>query len=144
MSLQLVQAMSGYAMVAQATRLTLVAEALSYSEIPAATAGEVLQPGRTVLQARTVDAGSQALPDVPAFTVQVASITRDQSPPQIRYQPNHPLANANGEVFYPSVSSVEEMASMISAARCFDAAVAVFSSARQMEGQALSLIGTHS
>ncbi len=144
MSLQLVQAMSGYAMVAQATRLTLVAEALSYSEIPAAAAGEVLQPGRAVLQARTVDAGTQALPGVPAFTVQVASITRDQSPPQMRYQPNHPLANANGEVFYPSVSTVEEMASMISAARCFDAAVAVFSSARQMEGQALGLIGMHS
>ena len=134
MSLQLVQAMSGYAMVAQATRLTLVAEALSYSEIPAAAAEEVLHPGRAVLQARTVDAGSAVLPGVPAFTVQVASITRDQVSPRVRYQPGHPLANAD----------VEEMASMMSAARCFDAAVAVFSSARQMEGQALGLIGMHS
>ena len=144
MSLQLVQAMSGYAMVAQATRLTLVAEALSYSEIPAAAAEEVLHPGRAVLQARTVDAGSAVLPGVPAFTVEVASITRDQVSPRVRYQPGHPLANANGEVYYPSVSTVEEMASMISAARCFDTAVAVFSSARQMEGQALGLIGMHS
>ena len=144
MSLQLVQAMSGYAMVAQATRLTLVAEALSYSEIPSASADGVLQPGRVALQARTVDAGSAALAGVPAFTVEVASISKDHVPPQVRYQPGHPLANANGEVFYPDVSTVEEMATMISAARCFDAAVAVFSSARQMEGQALGLIGTHS
>ena len=144
MSLQLVQAMSGYAMVAQATRLTLVAEALSYSEIPAAAADDVLQPGRAVLQARTVDAGSAALRGVPAFTVEVASITRDEMPPQIRYQPGHPLANVNGEVFYPDVSTVEEMAAMISATRCFEAAVAVFSSARQMEGQVLDLIGAYS
>ncbi len=52
MSLQLVQAMSGYAMVAQATRMTLVAEALSFSEIPAASSAEVLQPSRALLQAR--------------------------------------------------------------------------------------------
>lgn len=143
MSLQLVQAMSGYAMVAQATRMTLVAEALSFSEIPAASAAEVLQPGRALLQARTVDAGSAARENVPAFAVEVAQIIRDKSPPQVRYQPGHPLANTNGEVFYPDISTVEEMASMISAARCFDAAVAVFTSARQMQGQALELINTH-
>ncbi|USE38265.1 flagellar basal body rod protein FlgC [Endozoicomonas sp. SCSIO W0465] len=143
MSLQLVQAMSGYAMVAQATRMTMVAEALSYSEIPAASAAEVLQPGRVLLQARTVDAGSAARANIPAFTVEVASIINDKSPPQVRYQPGHPLANTSGEVFYPDISTVEEMSTMISAARSFEAAVSVFTSARQMQGQALELISVH-
>ncbi|WP_422491090.1 flagellar basal body rod protein FlgC [Endozoicomonas sp. ALE010] len=144
MSLQLVQAMSGYSMVAQATRMTLVAEALSYNEVAAASAAEVMRPGRALLQARTVDAGSAARENIPAFTVEVAGIIKDKSPPQVRYQPGHPLANANGEVFYPNISTIEEMATMISAARSFDAAVSVFTSARQMQGQALELIGVHS
>lgn len=143
MSLQSVQAMSAYSMVAQATRLTMVAETLTYSEIPAASAPEVLKPGRVLLQARAVDAGSAAMKNVPAFTVEVARIVKDQSPPEVRYQPGHPLANANGEVFYPNISTVEEMTAMMSAARSFDAAVSVFTSARQMQGQALELINVH-
>ncbi|MFK0572102.1 flagellar basal body rod protein FlgC [Endozoicomonas sp.] len=141
MSFQTIQQMSGYAMVAQSTRLGLVAEALSYSGVPAASASEVLQPGRALLQARPLPVSASS-PDnsVPAFAVEVARIVKENGAPQVRYQPGHPLANDQGEVFYPDISTVEEMATMMSAARDFDAAVTVFNSARQMQGQVLELI----
>jgi len=66
-------------------------------------------------------------------------IVESDAPLQPRYEPNHPLANDQGYVYYPNVNVVEEMANMISASRSFQMNVDVMNSAKQMMQRVLTL-----
>ncbi|MCC6625754.1 MAG: flagellar basal body rod protein FlgC, partial [Chloroflexi bacterium] len=52
--------------------------------------------------------------------------------PQQRYEPGHPLADAAGYVYAPSVNVVEEMVDMISASRAYQNDVEVLNTARSL------------
>lgn len=56
-----------------------------------------------------------------------------------RYEPNHPMANDQGYVFYPDVNVVEEMADMMSASRSFETNVEVLNSVKSMQQSLLRL-----
>jgi len=71
--------------------------------------------------------------------VQVLGVVESDAPLQQRYEPNHPLANEEGYVFYPNVNVVEEMANMISASRSFQTNVEVMNSAKQMMQRVLTI-----
>ncbi|WP_369808181.1 flagellar basal body rod protein FlgC, partial [Oleiphilus sp. HI0123] len=51
--------------------------------------------------------------------VEVKGIVESDAPLDMRYQPDHPLADEQGYVMYPNVNVVEEMADMLSASRSF-------------------------
>jgi flagellar basal-body rod protein FlgC len=57
----------------------------------------------------------------------------------MRYEPDHPLANADGYVAYPNVNVVQEMADMISATRSFQMNVEVLNSAKSLAERVLTL-----
>ena len=63
----------------------------------------------------------------------------DQSSLMPRYEPDHPMANADGYVYYPNVNVVEEMADMISASRAFQTNVEMMNTAKQMLQRVLTL-----
>ncbi|MBB1485622.1 flagellar basal body rod protein FlgC [Oceanospirillum sediminis] len=71
--------------------------------------------------------------------VQVKGIVESDAPLQRRYEPDHPMANEEGYVFYPNVNVVEEMADMLSASRSFQTNVEVMNSAKQMMQRVLTL-----
>ena len=71
--------------------------------------------------------------------VQVLGIVESDAPLQARYEPNHPLANKDGYVYYPNVNVVEEMANMMSASRSYDANVEMFDTAKHMMQRVLTL-----
>jgi len=71
--------------------------------------------------------------------VKIKAIVEDQSNLQMRYEPNHPAADANGYVYYPNVNIVSEMADMIAASRSYQTNTEVFNSAKQMVLQSLNL-----
>ncbi|HEY3591240.1 MAG TPA: flagellar basal body rod C-terminal domain-containing protein, partial [Buttiauxella sp.] len=56
-----------------------------------------------------------------------------------RYEPHHPMANAEGYVYYPDVNVVEEMADMMSASRGFETNVDVLNSVKSMQQSLLRL-----
>ena len=56
-----------------------------------------------------------------------------------RYEPNHPLANPQGYVFYPAVNVVSEMADMMSASRSFETNVEVLNTVKSMMLKTLTL-----
>ncbi|MDN6228568.1 MAG: flagellar basal body rod protein FlgC, partial [Enterobacterales bacterium] len=56
-----------------------------------------------------------------------------------RYEPNHPMANDQGYVFYPDINVVEEMADMMSASRSFETNVEVLNSVKSMQQSLLRL-----
>lgn len=51
---------------------------------------------------------------------------------RIEYDPDHPDADANGNVHYPDVDFNEEMAEMVSARRAYQAGLAAYSEAKEM------------
>jgi flagellar basal-body rod protein FlgC len=71
--------------------------------------------------------------------VKVAEIREDQAPPQIRYDPSHPDADAQGYVAMPNVDTPEEMVNMMSASRAYQANLTAIGLIRDMVQKSLEL-----
>ncbi len=82
---------------------------------------------------------ADAAPGAQPQAVQVASIQKDTSPPQMVYNPGHPDADANGMVAMPNVNIHEEMADLIASSRSYEANLAVIKNARMMAQQTLAI-----
>ena len=74
------------------------------------------------------------------MSVVVDKIVRDDQEPKLKYEPNHPDADANGYVAYPNINPVIEMADLVEATRSYQANVAAFESAKQMAASAITLL----
>jgi len=72
--------------------------------------------------------------------VKTDRIIRDRSPFQLRFEPGHPAANANGYVEYPNVNSLIEMMDMREAQRSYQANLKVLETTRSLAGRTLDLL----
>jgi len=82
--------------------------------------------------------GKQVNPAI--MSVLVDKISRDDSKPTMKFEPNHPDADTNGYVAYPNINPVIEMADLVEATRSYQANVAAFQSAKDMANSAVSLL----
>lgn len=71
--------------------------------------------------------------------VQVSDIVSDRKAPLLKYEPDHPDANADGYVAYPNINMMEEMANMIQASRAYEANVSAMSTTKNMALSALDI-----
>ncbi|MEY4504786.1 MAG: flagellar basal-body rod protein FlgC [Pseudomonadota bacterium] len=76
----------------------------------------------------------------PIKTVLVDKIVRDDNKPNLKYDPSHPDANAEGYVSYPNINPVVEMADMIEATRSYQANVSAFNSVKSMANSAIDMM----
>jgi len=74
------------------------------------------------------------------MSVIVDKVVRDDREPNMKYEPNHPDADANGYVAYPNINPVVEMADLVEATRSYQANVAAFQSAKEMANSSISLL----
>ena len=74
------------------------------------------------------------------MSVIVDKVVRDDAKPLMKYEPNHPDADANGYVAYPNINPVVEMADLVEATRSYQANVAAFQSAKDMANSSISLL----
>ncbi|MSV34243.1 MAG: flagellar basal body rod protein FlgC [Bryobacterales bacterium] len=72
--------------------------------------------------------------------VEVADVVRDSSAPDLRYQPGHPDANAQGYVAYPKMNPAEEMVDLLSASRSYQANVSAISAVKDMINRSLDIL----
>jgi flagellar basal-body rod protein FlgC len=72
--------------------------------------------------------------------VQVLGVVADPTPPQLRYEPGHPDANAQGMVAYPAINPVEEMADLMGAVRAYEMNAAAVNANKQMIQQSLEIL----
>lgn len=70
---------------------------------------------------------------------EIRSLTEDEAPFRLVYEPGHPDADENGYVKYPNVNIVEEMINMISSTRAFEANSKVIEASRNMAMRALDI-----
>lgn len=71
--------------------------------------------------------------------VQVTDIHTDRKAPVMRYEPDHPDANAQGYVAYPNINLMEEMANMIQATRAYEANISAMNATKDMALSALEI-----
>ncbi len=72
-------------------------------------------------------------------SVKVARVIEDRNPPVMKYDPQHPDADAKGYVAMPNINLMEEMVNMISATRGYEANVTALKAAKDMALKALEI-----
>lgn len=84
-------------------------------------------------------------PNVKDFTyppdtkVLQAKTVKDNTPPRLVYEPNHPEADEQGYVQMPNINIVTEMVEMITAQRAFDANTQVVDAAKNVARYSLEI-----
>ena len=144
MSLMSIFDISGSAMSAQTLRLNTTASNMANVDSASSSAEGTYRaryPVFSAIQSRFQQlafSGNSSLRARHAG-VQILGIVEGNKPLQPRYEPEHPLANEDGYVFYPNVNIVEEMTNMISSSRSFQANVEVMNAAKTMMQRVLTL-----
>ncbi|MCA9241094.1 MAG: flagellar basal body rod protein FlgC [Planctomycetales bacterium] len=72
--------------------------------------------------------------------VQVASVEYSSEPPNMKYQPGHPDANAEGYVAYPNVDMTTEFVDALEATRAYEANIGVIEITKDLGAQTLRII----
>lgn len=148
-------------MSAQRTQMDLIAENLANVGIPradgsvfrsktaalaqsssfASSLGEALSDTDSSDFADLRDAGFDA-PEAPAG-VEVASIVERDENPQYKFDPGNPFAARagarKGYIALPGVDPIEQMVSLVSAGRAYDANVSMLEAAKQMDMEAADI-----
>lgn len=71
--------------------------------------------------------------------VRVSEIIESSAPPRVVRDPQHPDADANGDVLMPSIDMVTEMTDVVSARRAYEASVTVLNATKAMALRALDI-----
>ncbi|CZF80323.1 flagellar basal body rod protein FlgC [Grimontia sp. AD028] len=127
MSLFNVFNVTGSAMSAESVRLNTTSSNLANANSVSSSAAETYKARHPVFAAELNK--YQQGDSVP---VRVAGIVESQKPLRAEYNPEHPMANAEGYIYKPNVNVMEEMANMISASRSYQTNVEVAEASKQM------------
>jgi flagellar basal-body rod protein FlgC len=123
----------GSAMSAQATRLNVTASNLANAET-VASSPEGAYHAREPVFATILDQSDGAVRGV-----RVLGIAQSQADISKRYEPGHPLADADGFVYGSNVNPIEEMVNMLSASRSYQNGVEVLNTSKELLLRTLSL-----
>ncbi len=77
--------------------------------------------------------------DAQAQTVHATEVISTNKPPILKYEPNHPDANAQGYVAYPNINVMVEMANMIETTRAYEANITAIKATKSMARKALEI-----
>lgn len=142
MSLGNVFDIAGSAMSAQSVRLNTTASNMANAESVSSSEGETYRARKPVFELKRMEnlqPSGMPLGVQAGQGVNVAGIVESDAPLRMEYNPDHPMADEKGYVYYPNVNVVEEMADMISASRSFQINAEIMNTAKQMMQKALTL-----
>lgn len=131
MSFKDISQIAGSAMHAQSVRLNTVASNLANADAVAGSEAETYRARKPIFAA--------LMHDQSGGRVQVVDVVDSAEPLRKVYEPGHPMANADGMVFYPNVNQVAEMTDMMSASRAFETNVEVLGRVKSMQQSLLKL-----
>ncbi|MDF1762204.1 MAG: flagellar basal body rod protein FlgC [Oleibacter sp.] len=146
MSLTSVLNIAGSGMTAQSIRLNTTASNIANADSASSSVDETYRarkPWFSVLEnektGKSLDSKGFMSDESASAGVRVMGIVEKDAPLQARFQPDHPMANDDGYVYYPNVNVVEEMTDMMSSSRSYQMNVEVLKTAKQMLQRTLSL-----
>ncbi len=118
---------AGSGMRAQSLRLNATSSNLANAESVAKTPAEAYRARHPVFSSLVMGGAGSV-----ATGVQVLGIVESAAPPSQRYQPDHPMADAEGYVYGSNVNPIEEMVNMLSAARAFQSNVEILNTTKEL------------
>ena len=137
-------AISGSGMNVEKTRLDVTALNIANAHSTRARDGSGFEPLQVISAARRAHAFRAAFGSAAAQLpsgAEVLEVRATRVPPRFVHEPNHPDANERGFVAYPGINPVNEMVTLISALRAYEANVAALNAAKTMALKALELGG---
>ena len=126
---------AGSGMSAQSIRLNTTASNLANVDSVSSSIGETYRARHPVFS--TVLKNTQQ--GMQQGGVEVRGVVESLAPLRREYNPNHPMANAEGYVFHSNVDPIEEMANMMSASRSYQNNVEIVNTSKQLLLQTLRL-----
>lgn len=126
---------AGSALSAQSLRLNLTASNLANMNNVAGSPDDVYRARHAVFHAAEPTFADR----LTAAGVRVLGVVESAAPALERFDPGHPQADENGLVYAANVSTVEEMANMLSASRSYQSNLEVINTAKQLLLRTLSM-----
>ena len=118
----------------QAGRMRIISENIANADTTASTKDG--NPFRRKIPTFT----SQIDRSIDAPVVALGPIRTDPSEFQLKHQPGHPAADANGNVKYPNINPLVEMTDMREAQRSYEANLNVIGATRRMVQRTLDIL----
>ncbi|MBL4833729.1 MAG: flagellar basal body rod protein FlgC [Pseudomonas sp.] len=144
MSLNDIFNISGSGMSAQSLRLNTVASNIANAETVASSTDETYRARHPVFatmfsEQQGMGQSLFASREQAGQGVEVLGVVQSDAELQSRYEPDHPMADEEGYVFYPNVNVVEEMANMMAASRAYQTNVEIMNATKTMLQRVLTL-----
>jgi flagellar basal-body rod protein FlgC len=130
---------AGSALNAQTVRLNTTASNLANAESVNGDPSKVYRARHPVFKTMLDPSDTGFDGENATAGVRVLGVVESTSPPTMRYQPDHPLANKDGYIYMSNVNSIEEMTNMISAQRSFATNVEAVNTARDLLLKTISM-----
>lgn len=142
MSFQQIFATAGSAMTAQTVRLNTISSNLANADSVSGNEDEVFKPLKPIFATvyNNINKSNNGTNSVASAQVMVADVVSMDSVTQKRHEPENPLANNEGYVFYSGINVVAEMADMMSASRSFEMNVEVLGNAKSMQQSLIRIL----
>ena len=121
-------------MKAQSERLRIISENMANAD----SIG--IRPGEDPYRRQVVTFKDYIDKETGAKMVKVDKVVPDESQFPLKYDPNHPAANAEGYVAMPNVNPLIEMMDLKEAQRSYDANLSMMRTARDMNSKVLDLL----
>ena len=135
MSLFKVFDVAGTAMNAQSVRMNVTASNLANAGNVAGDPDKVYRAKHPVFSSFSTTLAQQH----GVSGVRLEGVVESAAPLTLRYQPSHPEADADGNVYATNVNAVEEMVNMMSASRSYKNNVEMINTTKDLLLQTLSL-----
>ncbi len=119
---------------AQAGRMRVISENIANADSTPA------RPGADPYRRKVANFTSEFDRALEARTVGIGKVRTDNSDFRLKYEPGHPMADANGNVKYPNVNPLVEMTDMRDAQRSYEANVNVISATRRMIQRTIDIL----
>ncbi|MDD7909019.1 MULTISPECIES: flagellar basal body rod protein FlgC [Pseudovibrio] len=125
---------SGSGLHAQSQRMRVVSENLANVQSTGKTEGS------DPYQRKTITFQSEMDRALGAELVEIDGIGKDDSAFRIEYDPSHPAADKDGNVKYPNVNTLIELADMREATRSYEAGLSLMKQSREMITRTIDLL----
>lgn len=132
---------SASGMAAQRTRAELLVENMANSETTRTPEGGPYRRKDVVFSSEIQSSPFSAVfQSETGEGVTVSDVIQDNQPPEMRYMPGHPDADANGYVAFPNMNPAEEMVNLLNAQRSYEGNVSAMAAVKDMINHSIEIM----